>query len=84
MKRSAGILLYKKENNRYLVLLAHFGGLYWEKMCIRDRFNEVSKTHRKIVIMGKGLQDMINKAVDEGYLSVDKSRIGTCLLYTSI
>lgn len=31
MKRSAGILLYKKENNRYLVLLAHFGGLYWEK-----------------------------------------------------
>lgn len=26
MKRSAGILLYKKENNRYLVLLAHFGG----------------------------------------------------------
>ena len=31
MKRSAGILLYKKENNRYLVLLAHFGGPYWEK-----------------------------------------------------
>ena len=31
MKRSAGILLYKKENNSYLVLLAHFGGLYWEK-----------------------------------------------------
>lgn len=44
---------------------------------IQEMFNEVSKTHRKIVIMGKGLQDMINKAVDEGYLSVDKSRIGT-------
>ena len=27
MKRSAGILLYKKEDNKYLVLLAHFGGL---------------------------------------------------------
>lgn len=44
---------------------------------IQEMFNEVSKTHRKIVIMGKGLQDMINKAVDEGYLSVNKSRIGT-------
>lgn len=44
---------------------------------IQEMFNEVSKTHRKIVIMGKGLQDMINKAVAEGYLSVDKSRIGT-------
>ena len=31
MKRSAGILLYKKENNRFLVLLAHFGGPYWDK-----------------------------------------------------
>lgn len=30
MKRSAGILLYKTENNRYLVLLTHFGGPYWE------------------------------------------------------
>lgn len=34
MKRSAGILLYKKENNRYLVLLAHFGGPYWENQDI--------------------------------------------------
>ena len=30
MKRSAGILLYKTENNEPLVLLAHFGGPYWE------------------------------------------------------
>ena len=44
---------------------------------IQEMFNEVSKTHRKIVIMGKGLQDMINKAIEDGYLSVDKSRIGT-------
>lgn len=34
MKRSAGILLYKKEDNKYLVLLAHFGGPYWEKQDI--------------------------------------------------
>ena len=31
MKRSAGILLYKKENDNFLVLLTHFGGPYWEK-----------------------------------------------------
>ena len=30
MKRSAGILLYKKENNQPMVLLAHFGGPYWQ------------------------------------------------------
>lgn len=44
---------------------------------IQEIFDEVSKTHRKMVIMGKGLQDMINKAIEDGYLSVDKSRIGT-------
>lgn len=30
MKRSSGILLWKKENDKYYVLLAHFGGPYWE------------------------------------------------------
>lgn len=30
MKRSAGILLYKKENNNIKVLLCHPGGPYWE------------------------------------------------------
>ena len=44
---------------------------------IQEIFNEVSKTHRKIVIMGKPLQELIYSALDEGYLSVDKSKIGT-------
>lgn len=44
---------------------------------IQEIFNEVSKTHRKIVIMGKQLQNLINKASDENYLQIDKSRIGT-------
>lgn len=30
MKKSAGILLYKKEKEQIMVLLAHFGGPYWE------------------------------------------------------
>ena len=43
---------------------------------VQEIFNEVSKTHRKIVIMGKGLQETINRAIDEGYLTIDKNRIG--------
>ncbi len=44
---------------------------------VQEIFNEISKTHRKIVIMGKRLQEMINRAIDEGYLTIDKSRIGS-------
>lgn len=43
---------------------------------VQEIFNEVMKTHRKIVIMGKGLQDMLNKAIDMNYLLIDKSKIG--------
>lgn len=72
--RVAGFIreVLAKNSNRIIATIfpAHF-------YRIQEMFNEVSKTHRKIVIMGKGLQDMINQAVDEGYLSVDKSRIGT-------
>ena len=44
---------------------------------IQEIFNEVMKTHRKIVIMGKTLQNQINSAIKEGYLSIDKDKIGT-------
>lgn len=43
---------------------------------VQEIFNEVMKTHRKIVIMGKGLQDIINKATTMNYLTIDKDRIG--------
>ena len=43
---------------------------------IQEIFNEVSKTKRKVVIMGKSLQNIINRSIDEGYISFDKSRIG--------
>lgn len=43
---------------------------------VQEIFDEVMKTHRKIVVMGKGLQDMINKAIDMNYLMIDKDRIG--------
>ena len=44
---------------------------------IQEIFDEVSKTHRKVVIMGKPLQELIYSAIDEGYLKIDKSVIGT-------
>ena len=43
---------------------------------IQEIFNEVSKTHRKIVIMGKMLQDTINKAIAMKYLTIEPNRIG--------
>lgn len=43
---------------------------------VQEIFNEVSKTKRKVVIMGKNLQNLINRSLDEGYLTFDKSRIG--------
>lgn len=43
---------------------------------VQEIFNEVMKTHRKIVVMGKGLQDLINKAIMMNYLMIDKDRIG--------
>ncbi|MBQ6323699.1 MAG: ribonuclease J [Bacilli bacterium] len=44
---------------------------------IQEIFNEVSKTHRKIVVMGKPLQELINSAINEGYLTIDREKIGT-------
>ena len=39
---------------------------------IQEIFDEVSKTHRKIVIMGKNLQDIINKSIELKYLTINK------------
>lgn len=43
---------------------------------VQELFDGVMKTKRKIVIMGKSLQEIIQKAINLGYLTVDSSRIG--------
>ena len=43
---------------------------------IQEIFDEVAKTHRKIVIMGKSLQQMINMAITNGYLKISNEKIG--------
>ena len=43
---------------------------------IQELFNEVMKTDKKIVIMGKRLQNIVNYSLDNGYLNIDKKFIG--------
>ena len=58
---------------------------------IQELFNEVSKTNRKIVIMGKELQNIVNYAMENNYLFINKDFIGdlnninddNCVIVTS-
>lgn len=43
---------------------------------IQELFNEVSKTERKIVIMGKKLQNIVDYAIENKYLFINKNCIG--------
>lgn len=43
---------------------------------IQELFNEVSKTDRKIVVMGKRLQNIIKYSIENKYLKIDKKFIG--------
>ena len=43
---------------------------------IEELFNEISKTTRRVVIMGHKLQSIINDIIDNKYLNFDKDRIG--------
>ena len=43
---------------------------------IQELFNEVSKTERKVVIMGKRLQNIVKYSLDNKYLHIDSKFIG--------
>ena len=43
---------------------------------IQELFNEVSKTDRLIVVMGKRLQNIVKYSLENGYLKIDKKFIG--------
>lgn len=60
MKRSAGILLYKTEDNKHFVLLAHFGGPYWEKKDIG-----AWSVQKGIVEKGEKVLDAARREVEE-------------------
>ena len=60
-----------KNENRIIVTIfpAHF-------YRIQELFDEISKTHRKIVIMGKSLQSMITYGIENKYLEINPKVIG--------
>ncbi len=63
-------VLSKNENRIIATIMpAHF-------YRIQELFDEISKTHRKIIIMGKSLQLMINMAIKNGYLKINGDKIG--------
>ena len=43
---------------------------------IEELFNEISKTTRRVVVMGHKLQSIINNMLDNNYIKFDKDRIG--------
>ena len=43
---------------------------------IQEIFDEVSSTNRKIVIMGKSLQDLVSMCIREKYLKINPTKIG--------
>ena len=59
--------------NEGRIIMTVFPSHYYR---MQEVFDEVSKTHRKLVVMGKALQTTINHGIDHGYLTLDKSRIG--------
>lgn len=51
--------------------------IYSNNICrIQELFDEVSKTHRKLIIMGKTLQNTIKYLLDNRYLYIDREQIG--------
>lgn len=43
---------------------------------VQEILESVMKTNRKVVLMGKELQEIVKKAMEFGYLNFDKDRIG--------
>ena len=44
---------------------------------IQELLTEIESTQRRVVIMGKQLQQLINYTIDNGYINFNKDRIGT-------
>lgn len=63
--------MMKKENR--IIFNAFSANMYR----VQELFDEIMKTERKIVVMGKRLQSMVNDLIDMKYLNFDKSKIGS-------
>ena len=72
--RISGFIKEVLQKNENRIITTIFPSHFYR---LQELFDEISKTHRKIVIMGKALQDDINYAINEGYLKIDRSFIGS-------
>ena len=61
-----------KHNDKRII----FSLLPYHLYTINDIFNAARNTHRKIIIMGKKLQNVVNFAIKEKYLEVEPNIIG--------
>lgn len=71
--RVSGFIRNVLNKNRGRIIATVFPAHFYR---IQEIFDEVSKTHRKIVIMGHSLQNTINYALENKYLTIDKRVIG--------
>ena len=63
-------ILHKSENRIIATIMtAHI-------YRVQEVLSEVANTKRKVVIMGKNLQNIINKSIEMGYISFNKNQIG--------
>ena len=64
--------LFKNNSSRIL-----FNTFQAQLYRIQELFTEVMRTNRKVIIMGKRLEALLIKAIDNGYINFDKSRIAS-------
>lgn len=70
--RIGGIVLETLTKNEGRILFNLFQAQLYR---IQEIFNQIMNTDRKVVITGKKIEAIINKAIDTGYITFDKSRI---------
>ncbi|MBR3116489.1 MAG: ribonuclease J [Bacilli bacterium] len=64
------ILIHTENRIIITVFSAHISRL-------QELLSEIMTTQRRVVIMGKRLQELVNYVIDNGYVKFDKSRIGS-------
>ena len=67
MKRSAGILVYKKENEKIKILLCHPGGPYWENTNLHSwgiPKGELDKGENQINAAKREFKEETNLSID--------------------
>lgn len=70
--RIGGIVLETLTKNEGRILFNLFQAQLYR---IQEIFNQIMNTDRKVVIIGKKIETIINKSIDTGYITFDKSRI---------